>query len=48
MDLAMVEEAGLSTETPVIVTSGEKVNPTNTGPVNWGDAVMEIVDEKKN
>lgn len=48
MDLAMVEEAGLSTETPVIVTSGEKVNPTNTGPVNWGDAVIEIVDEKKN
>lgn len=46
MDLAMVEEAGLSTETPVIVTSGQKVNPTNTGPVNWGDAVMEIVDEK--
>lgn len=48
MDLKAIEAEGLSTETPVVVTSGQKIKMVNAGPVNWGDSVMEIVDEGQN
>lgn len=46
MDLKAIEAEGLSTETPVIITSMHPIAVTNTGSVNWGDSVMEIKEEK--
>lgn len=40
-----IEAESLSTETPLIVTSMQPVHITNTGAVNWGESVMEIVHE---
>lgn len=45
MDLEAIEAESLSTETPLIVTSMQPVHITNTGAVNWGESVMEIVHE---
>lgn len=45
MDLEAIEAESLSTETPLIVTSMQPVRITNTGAVNWGESVMEIVHE---
>lgn len=45
MDLKAIEAESLSTETPLIVTSMQPVRITNTGAVNWGESVMEIVHE---
>lgn len=47
MDIAMIEEAGLSTEIPVVVTSMQEVNPRVSGPVRWGESVMDIKLENK-
>ncbi len=45
MDLKAIEAEGLSTETPVVIITGQKIKVVNTGAVNWRDSVMEIVDE---
>lgn len=42
MDLKAIEAEGLSTETPVVITSMQPVTVQNTGTVNWGDSVMTI------
>lgn len=45
MDLAAIEAEGLSTETPVVITSMQPVHILNSGTVRWGDSVMEIAEE---
>lgn len=44
MDLEMIRENGLSVETPVIITNGKPVEVTNTGDVDWCEAVMKEVN----
>ncbi len=45
MDLKAIEAESLSTETPLVITSMQPIRITNTGSVNWGDSVMEVVNE---
>lgn len=45
MNLKMIEEEGLSTETPVVITSQQTIKVVNTGEVEWGNEVMEIVEQ---
>lgn len=45
MDLKAIEAEGLSTETPVVITSMQPVTVQNTGTVNWGDSVMTITQK---
>ena len=45
MDLKAIEAEGLSTETPVVITSMQPVTVQNTGTVNWGDSLMTITQK---
>lgn len=45
MDLQMIEENGLSTETPVVITSGQAIEELMHGPVSWGESIMKIKKE---
>lgn len=45
MDLQMIEENGLSTETPVVITSGQAIEELMGGPVSWGESIMKIKKE---
>ncbi len=42
MNRALIEENGCLTETMLVVTSGQKVEMTNTGFVTWGEAVAKV------